>query len=134
MPANVQRLHAAEQGLVHEDGVAVLGEDRRHLALDRLKRVVRMRAGEVVEHAADPLEGAPAALEGGERVLEGRLGRPSAICSTWVRCSASAASSGTEMLRPDGLEGRKAERRGPVAAERIAGKGRLRCRHEGLPS
>ena len=131
----MQRIDAAEQGLVHEDGVAVLGEDRRHLALDRLKRVVRMCAGEVEEHAADPLERAPAALEGGDRVLEGRFRRtPGDLLHLGALLRKRRIEGGAEMLRPDGLEGRKAERRGPVAAERIAGKGRLRCRHEGLPS
>ncbi len=37
------------------DRVVVLGEERRHLALDRLDRIVGVRAGEIEEHAADLL-------------------------------------------------------------------------------
>ena len=48
----MQSIDAAEQRLVHEDAVPVLGLERRELALDRLDGVVGVRAGEHVEDAA----------------------------------------------------------------------------------
>ncbi len=73
----VERLDPAEERLVHEDGVAVLGQERRHLALDRLDRLVGMRARQVEEDAADALEQRAAAFQRLDGVGEGRRPRRS---------------------------------------------------------
>ena len=64
-----------EQPGVHVDRAVVRGQRRRHLALHGLQLGRGLRRREVVEHRLDAREQPPAAVEGGDGVVEGgRLG------------------------------------------------------------
>ena len=71
----VQAVDAAEQGLVHQDAVPVLGLLRGELAFDLLDGVVGMRARQQVEHAAHAHERVAGSFQRCDGVGEGRLGR-----------------------------------------------------------
>ena len=59
----LQGLDAGKQRFVEIGLAAMARQDRRHLALDRLKFVIGGRAGEIVEDVRDLVEAAPAALQ-----------------------------------------------------------------------
>jgi hypothetical protein len=126
----VERSHAPEQGLVHEDAVAVLGQDGRHVALDRLEGVVGVRARQVEEDAADPLEAQPAPLHGLDGVGEAGLlpaARDGGDLGLLLR--QGGVEGRPVMLRRDALEGRKAEGAGPGAEKGIGRGSRVGCGH-----
>jgi len=51
--AAVKRIDASKQRLIHKDVIPVLGLERRQVALNREDRIVRVGAGEHVEHVLD---------------------------------------------------------------------------------
>lgn len=72
----MDRLDASEQPGVQVDGVVVRGQLGREALLDRLQRVAGVRLGHREEDARGPREHLPAALHGGEGVVErGRVGQ-----------------------------------------------------------
>jgi hypothetical protein len=62
----------AEKLAVEHHGRLVRGELGRHVALDRLQRLVGVRAGEIVENGGHLIEQAPALLQRDDRIGEGR--------------------------------------------------------------
>ncbi len=120
--AAMQRIHAAEQGLVHRDLVPVLGVDRRELALDLLDRIVRVRAREQVEHIVEAGELGAALLHRIDGVGKGGRGRIGGDCLDLGAMGGISARIGRmEMLGHDARERRHAERRGPWLGKRIVG-------------
>ena len=116
----------------------MLGEQRRHLALDRLDDVVGMRAGEVEEDGREAAQAPAAQLQGGDRVVEARrrrIGRDRLDLAAMF--GQRAVESRPEMLRRDALEGRQAIRRIPLRRERLtAGRvsfGLCRSLHRSTP-
>ena len=104
----------------------MLGEQRRHLALDRLDDVVGMRAGEVEEDGREAAQAPAAQLQGGDRVVEARrrrIGRDRLDLAAMF--GQRAVESRPEMLRGDALEGRQAIRRIPLRRKRLIGGSRL---------
>ena len=100
----------------------MLGEQRRHLALDRLDDVVGMRAGEVEEDGREAAQAPAAQLQGGDRVVEARrrrIGRDRLDLAAMF--GQRAVESRPEMLRGDALEGRQAIRRIPLRRKRLIG-------------
>ena len=87
------------------------GEQRRHLALDRLDRVTGVGAGQHEEHAGDTVERAAALLQRRDGVVEARRG---GIGGDRVDLGAVRGQrrieGGTELVGRDGGEGRQAER------------------------
>ena len=71
----IKRLDAGEQCVVEQDRVALARQHRRDVAFDALDLVARFRAGEMEERRAHPLEQRAGALQGGDRIVEGRRGR-----------------------------------------------------------
>ena len=71
----IERVDAAKQRLVEIDFAAEPRKHRRHVALDRLDRVVAVGAGEIEKHRRDPVELRAAALQRLDRIGEGRRAR-----------------------------------------------------------
>ncbi len=125
----VQRLAACLHGVdateeigVHVDRSVMRGELRRHFALDRLQRFVRVRGREVPEHAANLAQERARALKRLDRIGEG--------CGRGVGCDGrdilpvrlkARLERRREMFRRDALERRQAEGRGPGLEKRIGG-------------
>ncbi len=121
-----QRGEARIQCLVHEDRAAMPGKKRRHLALDRLQRVVGMAAGEVEEHGRHPAKLAPAPLHAIDGIREGR--RRAVLrdrCDLSFMGCERAIERRTKVIGRDPLEGRELERGRPGCEEGI---GRI-CRN-----
>ena len=120
----MKTVDAAEQRLVHEDAVPVLGLERRERELDRLDGVVGMRAGENAEDAPDPGQRLPAPLQRLDGIGEGRLGRigGDGVDLGGVRGKCARVSR-LEMLRLDPAERRDPEGAGPVLEQRVLGGG-----------
>ena len=68
----VECVDSGEQAAVHRDRAAVRRQQRRHVHLDRLQRRRGLARREVVEHALDAVQQAPAAVECSHCVVEGR--------------------------------------------------------------
>jgi hypothetical protein len=119
----MQRIDPAEQRLVHEDRVAVLGQHRRHLALDSLQGIVRVGAREIVEDRADLLQRAAAALQRRDGVVEGGLGLVGRDgVDGGALLGQRRVEGGAVMGGLDRLEGRDPEGRGPVAEKGVGAR------------
>jgi hypothetical protein len=96
------------------------GEAGAQLALEGLDRVVGVGASEVEEDRGDPIEPAVGPLHRLDGVGEAGLG---GIGGDGVevrpRLGEGGLEGGTEVLVPDGLEGRQAERSFPVLEQRV---------------
>jgi hypothetical protein len=119
-PFGVQRVDAPEQRVVQIGLVAMARQDRRHLPLDRLQFVIGRRARQIEEDAPHLVEAAPAALQGLDRIGEGR---PLRVCSDSVDLLPGLVESGLER-RPevggfDALERRRLEGLGPGLEKRV---------------
>jgi hypothetical protein len=119
-----QGVDPADQGVVEADGVAVRGELRGHLPLDRLQGVVGMGPGKAEEDRRYLVERLAGALHGHDGVIERRRGRISGdgVDLGEVRLERFRERR-DEVFRPDRLERRHPERRGPVGQQRV-GMGR----------
>ena len=127
----MQRLDAGEQRVVEHDRVALARQNRRDVAFDALDLVAGLGAGEMEERRAHPLEKRAGALQGDDRVVEGRrggigddrrdLGAP--FGQRRVEC-------GWKVLGSDAIERRRAERRVPRREQGIVG-GRRELIHAG---
>ncbi len=99
-------------------------EDGRHIALDRLERVIGVGAGEPEEDGGDAGERQSAPLQGDDGVVEGRLCR---VSGDTLHCRLLFRHGRVEgrpvVFRPDSVEGRSAIGRGPGFKQRIAGSG-----------
>src|SRR4051794_35024608 len=96
------------------------GEHRGDLALDRLEGVARVRAGQVVEHTRDLIEAAARALEGVDRVGEGRrIGIPGDGYDLGGVLRERLVEGRAEVIGRDLIERRQPERRRPFAEERV---------------
>src|SRR5262249_32888081 len=117
----MQLVDALEEPGIEVDGSVMRCKTRRHLALDRLQRRRRLRCGQVEEDALDALEGAAAAVERGQRVVERRGFR---LLRYRVDLRAMGAhraiERGSEMRGLDRIERRQAVRRLPRLQEGIA--------------
>ena len=71
-----QRVDAGEQGVVKVNAVAMGGEPRRHLPLDRHQGVVRVGAGQRMKHRRHPVERRAAALQRHESCWRSFPARP----------------------------------------------------------
>ena len=115
-----EAVDAGEQACVHHRLGVVGGEARAQLALQRLDRVVGMRAGQAEEHGGDPVEGPLGPLHRLDRVAEVRRGR---IAGDRVDVGARLGQRGVEgraeVVGRDGGEGRQSERRIPVLQQRV---------------
>ena len=95
-------------------------QDRRHLALDRLKFVIGGGAGEIIEDVGDPIEAAPAALQRLDGVGESwRRGVLRDGVDFGPRFFQGDLEGRAEMRRLDARERRRLERPGPGGEERI---------------
>ena len=121
----MKRIDPAEQGLVHENPVPVLGRERRELALDLLDRVVGVRAGEEMEDVVDArVSASPARFERVDGVGEGRLGGIGGDGGDLGLVRGEGAREGRqEMLRRDSAERRNAEGPGPVVEQGVGAGG-----------
>jgi hypothetical protein len=113
-PAGPYGCYAAIEFGVEGDPVGVAREERRDLALDRLQRLVGVRAGEVEERRAHALEGYPRELERHDGVLKAwRLGRGDDFVDRPELVRHLRLEGGPEVLGLHHPEGRQAERIGP---------------------
>src|SRR5271157_4676581 len=116
----LERVDALEQRLVQIGSVAMAGESRRDLALDRLQFVVGRGAGEIEENAGDPVEAAAGALERLDRVGEGGRRR---VNGDGVDLAPRVLQGGVEgwpeMAGLDAVERRRLERPGPGFEKRV---------------
>ncbi len=127
-----QRIDAPEQLGVLVDAHGVLGEARRHLALDRLDRLVGVGAREIVENGRHAIEAAPGALQRLDRVLERRPGRVLGDHLDFRDVVGKRLVEGRhEMLVAHAVERRHLERRLPLPQQGIAG---LPCRLPSAPA
>ena len=116
----VETIDAAEQGLVHEDPVPVLGLERGELALDREDRIVGVSAGEEIENVDRPRERLSARLERVDGVGEGRRVRIAGNGRDLSRVRGKCAGKGRpEMLGLDPAEGCHAEGAAPLREQRV---------------
>jgi hypothetical protein len=117
---------ATKQVVVEVEPVSVAREHRSHLALYPLQHIVRVRAGQVEEHARDAPQQRPGLLQGDDRVVEG--GRLLTLRDR-VRLGevfGEASLEGvTEMICLDHVEGRNLERSGPRLQEWIGSRRRF---------
>ena len=119
---SVQAVDPAEQGRVHENGVPVLGLERRELTLDRQNRIVGMGAGQQVEDVAGPRECLTTRFEGSDGVGEGRRGGIAGDGRHFGGMRGECAGeSFPEMIRSDPVERRHAERACPFLEQRVVG-------------
>ena len=111
-----------EQGRVEGNANPVLGKPRRVIPSDRLDRVVGVARIEVEEHSADPLEQTAAALQCLYRVGKTRCRGGTRDRGDFGDLLLHAAiERRREVLRPNTIERRHAERRGPAFKERVFG-------------
>ncbi len=116
----VQRVDAREQRLVEPDQHRVLRETRRHHAIDRLERLAAEADHEVLEHHRDAIEKMTGAFERRDRVREiGLVGDPLDRVDLVPMRARRDREGGLEMLRPDPVERRHAEIRGPGFEQRV---------------
>ena len=116
----MQRVDPAEQRLVHEDLVPVLGAQRRDLALDLQDRVVGVGAGERIEDVVDTRERVAAQFQRLDGIGEGRRGGIGRDGGDLGLVLGEGAREGRpEVLGPYPLERRHPERPGPVLEERV---------------
>jgi hypothetical protein len=120
VPPFAQTLDSAEQARVEIDLVAMSGQERRYLALDRLQVRVGIGAAQVEEHRADPAEMEAAALERSDGVVEIR---PSRIDRDRLRLGPLLGKGLFErrakMLRREAVKGRRLERGRPGSEQRV---------------
>jgi hypothetical protein len=118
--AREQRLDPPEQRRVHADLVAVPGQDRREIALQRLQRIVGMGAGQGAEHVPDAVERAAAALQRADRVVEAGLRRLGGDrLDLRGVLGQRPVERRPEVLGPDPRERRHVERLVPGREERV---------------
>ena len=92
--APMQRIDPGEQRLVEVDLVPVAREARRHVALDRLDRVVRVGARQHIEDIADTrLSSRPDRSSAATVLSKSGSARLLAMAAISPRCSASACSN-----------------------------------------
>ncbi len=104
--------------------VAMPRQQRRHLALDRLDRIVAVGRGEIEEDRRHPIERAPAAFQGLDGVGEARrvgIGRDGR--DVLARPIERRIEGGAELGGLDGREGRRFERPCPGSEQGIVGLG-----------
>src|ERR1700724_1612374 len=117
----------------------VLSKPRRVIPSDRLDCIVGVARLEVEEHSTDPLEQTAAALQCLDRVGKTRRRGRARDRGDFGDLLLHAAIEGRrEVLRPNAIERRYAERRGPAFKERVFGHstprgnlawGNSACRH-----
>ncbi len=118
--------NAREQDRMEGDADLVLGEPRRVIPSDRLDGIVGVARIEVEEHSADPLEQTAAALQCLDRVGKARRGGRTRDHGDFGDLLLHAAIEGRrEVLRPNAIERRHAERQGPAFEERVFGHSTL---------
>ena len=116
----MQRIDPGEQRLVEVDLVPVAGEARRHVALDRLDRVVRVGARQHIEDIADTAEQPPRPLQRRHSVVEIRLGAAARDGGDLAAVLGQRLlEGGREVVGLDRRERRHAERRGPAGEQRV---------------
>jgi len=116
----VQGIDPAEQRLVHEDAVPVLGLQRRQGALDLLDRVIGVRAGQHAENVGNARKRVTTTFERVDRV--GKRGRSRVGADGLdlrLMRGKRPLEGGQKMLRSDRTEWRDAERSGPCPEERV---------------
>ncbi len=120
--AVMERAHPREEPRVEGDGVGMLRQHRRHVALDRLDLLGGVGGGEVEEDAAEPVESVAAVLQRVDGVGEGRRIR---VGGDRLDLGAMFGQRPLESraVVPDGdlREGSDPERRGPGAEEGVVG-------------
>ena len=127
----MQRLDAGEQRVVEQDRVALARQHRRDVAFDALDLVAGLCAGEMEERRAHPLEQRAGALQGDDRVVEGRRGRiGDDRRDLGAPLGQRRVEGGRKVLGPDAIERRRAERRVPRREQGIVG-GRRELIHAG---
>ncbi len=111
----------------------VRGELRRHLALDRLQRLVGVRAGEIVEDGGDLFDQPGALLQRHDGVVERRLGGLTRDGGDLrLVLLQRRRERRLEVLRLDLLERRQAEGGAPARQQRIFRLRACRCGRAGL--
>ena len=116
----VETIDAAEQGLVHEDPVPMLGLERGQLALEREDRIVGVGTGQEMEKVDGSRERLSARFERVDGVGEGRRLRIAGNGRDLRRVSGKCARKGRpKMLRLDPVEGRHAEGAAPLREQRV---------------
>jgi len=122
----VETIDAAEQGLVHEDPVPVLGLERGQLALEREDRIVGVGAGQEMEKVDGSRERLSARVERVDGVGEGRRLRIAGNGRDLGRVRGECARKGRpEMRGLDPVESRDAEGATPLREQRVAVGGDL---------
>ena len=125
----LERVDALEQSLVQIGLAAVAREEGRDLALNRLQLVIRVGAGQVEENARHFVQAAAAALQGLNRIGEGRrLGIGGDPVDLRARLFERRVECGPEMLGLETVERRRLEWRGPRFEKRV--RVGLGTRHE----
>ncbi len=116
----MQGIDAAEQALVHQDPVPVLGAARRQHALDLHDRIIGVRAGEQMEHPGHTLQQPAGGFERVDGIGEGRLGGITGNGGDLALMLRKGGIVGrAEMRRFDLRERRHAERAGPWCQQGI---------------
>jgi len=105
---------AGEQRGIRGDGVGVLGQLGRHVALNGLQVVVGVRAGEVPEHASHTVKFAARVFQCADCIGKGGLGRRAGdLVDLGPVCGHAALEGGEEMLRQKFVERGRLEGRIP---------------------
>ncbi len=121
--AGMQRVDPREQTGIERDPHAVLRQQRRHLAVDRLQLGAAQAQHQVGEHRPHPPQRAAAALQRLDGIGEvGRLGAVGDRGDLRQVRPHRRRERGHELLRPDQVERRRLERRGP-GSEQDVGRG-----------
>jgi len=115
-----ETIDAAEQGLVHEDPVPMLGLERGQLALECEDRIVGVGAGQEMEKVDGSRERLSARVERVDGVGEGRRLHIAGNGRDLGRVRGECARKGRpKMLRVDPVEGRHAEGAAPLREQRV---------------
>ena len=118
----VERVNAGEQGGVQRDPQMMPRQFRCVVAVDRLKRVIGGARGQIVEHAADPVQQFAATFHGVNGVRETRSFAGTGNRGDFrLMLYHRAVESGRKMLRPDPGERRQLEGRVPGREKRVLG-------------
>ena len=116
----VQGIDAGEHCRVERDLHGVLGELGRHLAVQRLQRRAAQADDQVGEHGAHAVQGLAGPLQRLDCVGEAGRRRVSADRGDLGQVGRHAVGEGRgEVLRPDQVEGRHAERGRPGCQQRV---------------